>query len=192
MIIGYQGLVGCNSYNTIINNFCEPYTLKSYTKFLDLFNALHNNEIECFVIPIKNFITGMIEENFRLVTMFNHFKVVSTLETPINHTLYGLENSSLEDIKTIISHSQALKQCSQFVKNYETDNVWNTVGAIDIMIKKNDKSIGCIAPNNLVESKIKILKENISDMENNRTFFYVIGKNPNIVYSLIIHLPDEQ
>lgn len=178
MIIGYQGLIGCNSYKTIIDNFNEPYILKSYTKFSDLFNALNNNEIDCFVIPVKNSITGTIEENFSLVNKFDHFKIAYTFQTPINHTLYGLEHSNLEDIKTILSHSQALKQCSKFVMNYQSKDEWNTVGAIDIMIRKNDVSIGCIAPINIVKNKIKILKENISDKEINQTFFYLICKEP--------------
>ena len=158
MIIGYQGLVGCNSYKTIVDNFTEPYNLKSYTKFLDLFNALNNNEIQCFVIPVKNSITGTIEENFSLVNKFDHFKTAYIFKTPINHTLYGLENSSLETIKTILSHSQALKQCSKFVMNYQSKDEWNTVGAVDIMIRKNDTSIGCIAPNNIIKDKYILYK----------------------------------
>jgi chorismate mutase/prephenate dehydratase len=173
MKIGYQGLVGCNSYR-LINKYFNNYLLQNYLTFEDLFIALKNKEIDCFVLPIRNSTTGEIKMNIDLINKYN-FKIEKELSIDINHSLFGLKNSNLESIKKIISHSEALKQCSVFVLNYETENVWNTVGSVEIIIKTNDISIGCIAPNDYVNSNIKVLSENINDDKNNRTYFYLIS-----------------
>jgi chorismate mutase/prephenate dehydratase len=172
MKIGYQGLVGCNSYR-LINKYFNNYISLNYKSFEDLFIALGNNEIDCFVLPFKNNTTGEIKEHINLINKYN-FKIDKELSIDINHCLYGLKESNLESIKTIISHREALKQCSEFIKNYKTNEVWNTVGGINILINQNDISIGCIAPSDIINCNIKVLIENISDNKNNRTYFYLI------------------
>lgn len=174
MKIGYQGLVGCNSYR-LINKYFNNFLHVNYQSFEDLFIALENNEIDCLVLPIRNSTTGEIKEHLNLVNKYN-FKIEKELSIEINHCLYGLIESNLNSIKKIISHREALKQCSSFILNYETDEVWNTVGGIDIIINKNDISIGCIAPSDIINPNIKVLLENINDNKNNRTYFYFIKK----------------
>ena len=173
MKIGYQGLVGCNSYR-LINKYFNNYLLQNYLSFEDLFIALKNKEIDCFVLPIRNSTTGEIKMNIDLINKYN-FKIEKELSIDINHSLFGLKDSNLKSIKKIISHTEALKQCSIFVSNYETENVWNTVGGVEIIIKNNDISIGCIAPSDYVNSNIKVLSENINDDKNNKTYFYFIS-----------------
>jgi chorismate mutase/prephenate dehydratase len=175
MKIGYQGLIGCNSYRLIKKCFYEKCDLKNYLEFEDLFIALQNNEIDCFVLPVRNNTSGEIKEHLDLVNKYK-FTIVEELSIEIQHCLYGLKESNLDSIKKIISHREALKQCSNFISNYETEKIWNTVGGIDIIINKNDVSIGCIAPSDIIHSDIKILLENISDNKNNRTYFYLITK----------------
>jgi chorismate mutase/prephenate dehydratase len=175
MKIGFQGLVGCNSYRIINKYFTGHLDLKNYKSFEDLFIALENNEIDCFVLPVRNNTTGEIKENLDLVNKYN-FRIEKELSIEINHCLYGLKESKLDSIRKIISHREALKQCSKFISNYETEEIWNTVGGIDIIINKNDISIGCIAPNDINYSNIKVLLENISDNKNNKTYFYLITK----------------
>jgi chorismate mutase/prephenate dehydratase len=174
MKIGYQGLVGCNSYR-LIDKYFNNFLAINYQSFEDLFIALGNNEIDCFVLPIRNSTTGEIKEHLDLVNKYN-FKIEEESSIDINHSLYGLLESNLDSIKKIISHREALKQCSEFILNYKTEEVWNTVGGIDIIINKNDISIGCIAPSNIINLNIKVLLEDISDNKNNRTYFYLIKK----------------
>jgi chorismate mutase/prephenate dehydratase len=175
MKIGYQGLIGCNSYRIINKYFTSNLDLKNYQSFEDLFIALQNNEIDCFVLPVRNNTSGEIKEHLNLVKKYN-FTIERELSIEIQHCLYGLKESNLDSIKKIISHREALKQCSNFISNYETEEIWNTVGGIDIIINKNDISIGCIAPSDIIHSDIKILLENISDNKNNRTYFYLMIK----------------
>ena len=176
MKIGYQGIIGCNSYR-LINEKFKDYTAINYLFVEDLFISLENNIIDCFVLPIRNNTTGVIKNHEDLLNKYTNLKIIDEIPLKINHCLYGLRDSNLESIKKIISHKEALKQCSKFVSKYNIDEVWNTVGGIDIMINKNDLSIASIAPSKIINSKIKILNENISDNLNNETYFYIISKN---------------
>ena len=93
MKIGYQGLVGCNSYR-LINKYFNNYLLQNYLTFEDLFIALKNKEIDCFVLPIRNSTTGEIKMNIDLINKYN-FKIEKELSIDINHSLFGLKNSNL-------------------------------------------------------------------------------------------------
>jgi len=176
MKIGYQGLIGCNSYR-LINKYFNNYLLQNYLSFEDLFIALENNEIDCFVLPVRNSTTGIIKDHLDLIEKYSSScKIEKELSIEINHCLYGLKESNLNSIKKIISHREALKQCSNFLSPYQTEAIWNTVGGIDIILNNNDISIGCIAPSDIINPNIKVLLENISDNKNNITYFYLIVK----------------
>jgi len=175
--VGYQGTIGSYSYQTILNNFNSLYELKDYKSFEALFEALASKEVDIIVCPFKNIITGNVKEVTSLQEKYN-FKILNILETDINHCLFGLNKANINDIRTIISHSQALKQCSDFINNgekkYSIFDVWNTAGSIDIIIEINDISIGCIASENITNPQIHILKNNIANILPNKTYFYVL------------------
>ena len=179
--IGYQGNIGCNSYRLIKTYFHDNNYLINYYELEDLFIALQKKELDYIVLPVRNSITGEIKEHTTLINKYEQFKIIKELELNINHCLYGLPNSNLNEIETIISHPQALLQCSNFLNNYKTIESWNTVGALGIMIEKNDLSVGCIAPSGFTNKTIKLLKENISNTLNNTTEFAILYYNEKII-----------
>lgn len=172
--IGYQGNIGCNSYRLIKTYFPDNSFLINYYELEDLFIALEKKELDYIVLPVRNSITGKIEKHTSLIDKYQQFKIIKELELNINHCLYGLTDSDINNIETIISHPQALLQCSDFVNNYKTIESWNTAGSLDIMIEKNDITIACIAPTGFINKNIKILKENISNTTNNITYFALL------------------
>jgi prephenate dehydratase len=74
MIIGYQGIVGCDSYN-VIKKYFNNYTLKNYLTVEDLFVS----NIDYIILPIRNSITGDIKENMDLVNKYKNFNIVTEL-----------------------------------------------------------------------------------------------------------------
>lgn len=174
MKIGYQGLVGCNSYR-VIKKYYNDYLISNFLTFEDLFIALENGHIDCFVLPVINNTTGDIKENLELFNKYNKFKAIKEIPMEINHCLYGLIDSSLDSIKKIISHKEALKQCSKFVSNYETEEIWNTAAGVNIIIENKDNNIACIAPADIENPNVKVLAENISNIRNNKTYFFLVA-----------------
>jgi chorismate mutase/prephenate dehydratase len=176
--IGFQGLIGCNSFR-LIEEYFTNYKSISYLTIDDLFFGLEKYHIDCFVLPISNNTTGDINDHLDIINKYSNFEIIKKLPLKINHTLYGLLDSNLKNINKVVSHKEALKQCSNFIKNFELVETWNTFAGIEYIINKNDISIAAIAPLNIKNINIKELSNNISNNENNITNFIVIINSQN-------------
>jgi prephenate dehydratase len=129
------------------------------------------------VIPESNRITGNIGIEYlifkyRLNIYAEHFQT-------IEHNLLGQPNASLNNIKDIFSHAQALSQCSQFIKkNNLVEHIRaDTAGSAEAISKNKIKSEAAIASS--LSAKIynlKILQPNIENESGNATRFLVMGK----------------
>ena len=129
------------------------------------------------VIPEANRITGNIGIEYlifkyRLNIYGEHFQ-------KIEHNLLGQPESSLSDIKDVFSHTQALSQCSNFIKkkNLIEHVRADTAGSAEAISKNKIKSEAAIASS--LSAKIYNLKIIAPDIENesgNTTRFLIMGK----------------
>ena len=130
------------------------------------------------IIPESNRITGNIGIEYLI---FEHrLNIYSEYFQKIEHNLLGLPGGKISDIKNVYSHSQALSQCSKFIKLHNlTEHVRaDTAGSAEMILKDNDKSKAAIASS--LSAKIynlEILKKNIENENGNFTRFLVMGKN---------------
>ncbi|MDC1224183.1 prephenate dehydratase [Pelagibacteraceae bacterium] len=129
------------------------------------------------VIPESNRITGNIGIEYlmfkyRLNIYAEHF-------LKIEHNLLGLPESSLQDIKDVYSHAQALSQCSSFIKkNNLAEHIRaDTAGSAETISKDKLKNKAAIASTLSAKIyKLKILAPNIENESGNATRFLIMGK----------------
>ena len=91
----------------------------------------------------------------------------------------AIKNATINDIKDVYSHAQALSQSSSFIKKYNLiENVRaDTAGSAKFVSESKSKSNAAIASE--LSSKIydlNILKRNIQDDKDNTTRFILFGK----------------
>jgi prephenate dehydratase len=142
---------------------------------------VEKGEVKLGIVPIENKLNGTVRETIDSLFKRN-VKIVEELKIPIHHSLLALAHAKKSDIKTIISHSQALKQCKIFIKKTfpkaNLENINSTVAAIEFVINKNEKSIAAIGPKTAGEkNSLKVIKEGIEDQKDNETTFVIIKKN---------------
>ncbi len=144
----------------------------------EIFNFVINGEVEFGIIPIENSIEGSVHIAQELLIK-REVKVYSEIILEINHCLLTLEGVSLKDIKEVISHPQALAQCKQLIRDLgtKTRNAPSTADAAREIRTKKLGNLAAIAP--LASARLynlKILKENVQDVKENKTRFLVISQ----------------
>ena len=177
MKIGIQGELGAYSH-IAVENLYKNADIKTCSTFEDTFKLAFNDQNYKIVIPIENSLAGRVADihyllpKYKLQIHAEHFQKVE-------HNLLAKENTKLEDIKYVRSHSQAIGQCQKLImeKKYKTIISADTAGSAKELSDGKDNSIAAIASK--LSAKIynlKILKENIEDEKGNVTRFLIMGK----------------
>ena len=176
MKIAYQGIPGSYSESCAKQMYpnCETISCKTFD---ECFEKANQDSTVRSIIPESNKTTGNIGVEYlifkyRLNIYAEHF-------FPIKHNLLGIKGSSLDDIKDVYSHAQALSQSSIFIKkNNLNENVRaDTAGSAKYISDTNDKTKGAIASELSAEIyNLEILKQDIQDEKNNVTRFLLMGK----------------
>ena len=94
--------------------------------------------------------------------------------------MLAIPGTKISDIKKVYSHSQALSQCSNFIKKHNLiENVRaDTAGSAERVSKNKDKKDAAIASTLSAETYgLEIIKKNIENEKGNLTRFLIMGKN---------------
>ena len=155
------------------------------TNILDCFLAVQNNEVDKAVVPLENSIEGTVSMTLDYLYQTPEIKIEAEAVMPIAHHLMihpGQENQ--DSIEKIYSHPQALAQSFHFLnKNYPDvpkQDFASTAAAAKRVSENPDRKIAAVANKFAAELYgLKILNENIHDVEENHTRFIIISKTEN-------------
>src|SRR5262245_28156331 len=149
--------------------------------FEDVFASVDKNQVDFGVLPIENSIGGSIHRNFDLLLEHN-LPIVGELEVPVIHHLLALPGRTLEQVKRIYSHPQALAQCDRFLRTLtgvEITATYDTAGSAKMIATERLEDAAAIASARAAEVfGLVPLKSSIQDYQNNTTRFLVIGRRP--------------
>lgn len=175
--IACQGVEGAYSGVTA-NKLFPDSSVKFYTQFEDVFEAVNKGEAVFGVIPVENSTAGSVHESYDLIMKYR-FYVVGAYDLKIEHCLCAKKSTKYENITEIYSHPQALSQCSNFVKNFDFTGVnYSNTAAAAKFVSESDKNDIAVICSEFAAKKfgLKILKRNVQNNNNNRTRFIVISK----------------
>jgi prephenate dehydratase len=152
---------------------------------LDCFLAVQNNEVDKAVVPLENSIEGTVSMTLDYLYQTPEIKIEAEAVMPIAHHLMihpGQENQS--PIEKIYSHPQALAQSFHSLnKNYPDvpkQEFASTAAAAKRVSENPDRKIAAVANKFAAELYgLKILNENVHDVEENHTRFIIISKTEN-------------
>ncbi|MHC1691664.1 MAG: 3-deoxy-7-phosphoheptulonate synthase [Sphaerochaetaceae bacterium] len=179
MRIAFQGEHGAFSEQAIRQVFDEQAATMPCHAFKDVFNAVMKGEASYGVVPVENTLGGTINENLDLLNSYPDITVVGEKQIRVVHNLIGIPGTSLDRIRKVYTHPQALAQCSVFLtqemKQAEALSFFDTAGAVAYIAGLNDPESAAIASASAARfHKMQILKEGIETDSSNFTRFYVI------------------
>lgn len=178
--IAYSGIEG--AFANIAAKRIFPYgRVISFPDFKAAYDAVVSGECDSCVLPIENSYAGEVGQVMDL--MFSGDLYVNGIYTlRISQHLLGVPGASLKDIKTVMSHPQALSQCAEYIrrKGYQTIDATNTAMAAKAVRDGADKSVAAIAS---IETArlygLEQLDHDINESAVNSTRFAVFSRAEN-------------
>lgn len=180
--VACQGIDG--AYSNIATEKLFPLSNIMYFKnFEGVFNAVEKGLCKYGVLPIENSIAGSVNAVYDLMREHN-FHIAKSIKLRIQHAVLAKKGVKLEDIKEIISHEQAINQCSKFIKSLGDVKVTvcsNTAIGAKMVSESDRRDVACIAsPECTGIYDLELIKANVQNADNNYTRFICISKDLEI------------
>lgn len=177
----FQGVEGAYSYAAMRTYFGDSIQSFHVKTWKDAMDAVQKGEADYAVLPIENSTAGIVADIYDLLMEYELY-IVGEQIIPCQHALLGVKGASLDEIRTVYSHPQALSQCKRFLQEHPQwkQVPWeNTAGSAKKVCEDNDKSQAAIA--SLEAGKVygmDVLKEQVYYNSANCTRFIIVGNRP--------------
>lgn len=144
-----------------------------------VFQALAHQTADLGILPMYNPTGGLVK--MTLEAMGKHiFTIESTFDMPVQQCLLALPHARQDEIKTVVSHQQALAQCQKYLNIQMSDcqlvEYSDTAqAAADLSTGKLEATCAVLAPQLCAQLYgLRIVAHNVQDDERNQTHFLVI------------------
>lgn len=193
--VACQGIEGAYSHQAANRLFALPQIL-FFQRFDGVFQAVEKGLCRYGVLPIENSSAGSVTEVYDLMKG-RDFSIVRGTRLHIVHALLT-RGAKLGQIREVISHEQAVRQCAPFLKAHPEIRVTlcaNTAVAAQTVANSGRDDLAAIASPACAELYgLTALPDSIQASDNNHTRFIVISKKPEIYpganrISLMLTLP---
>lgn len=178
--VAYQGEPGAYSEKASKEMLGNSITTVNYPSFEDAFRAVASRDVDFAVVPIENSLGGSIHNNYDLLLRYD-LHIVAEHEFRVEHCLLALPGTVKQNIKTVLSHSQALAQCEKYVMSLgaTAQPVYDTAGAAKYIRENNLLDTAAIASDlAAVTYGLEVLEKNVEDHEINYTRFLLLARTP--------------
>jgi prephenate dehydratase len=178
--IAFQGELGAHSHAACLHAYPEMEPMACPT-FEDALGAVSSGDAKYAMIPIENSVAGRVADIHHLLPGSGLYIVGESFER-VRHQLLGLPGAKLGDLKSVLSHTHALGQCRNIIRELGLKAVReaDTAGSARIVKEAGDPTQGAIASELAAESYgLDILKRDIEDASHNTTRFVVLSAEPD-------------
>ncbi len=172
----FQGVYGAYSELAGKNIYPQSKSIPCKT-FEEMFEAVREKQADFAIVPIENSRAGRVADTQRLIPESN-LKIVGEYFLEVNHYLMGVAGATMDDIKFIHSHEQAIAQCRNNILNFNKEMVVvaDTAGAAKMIAELQNKENAALASKLAAETyNLEIVKENFEDADNNVTRFLIMA-----------------
>lgn len=190
-----QGPSGAYSEQACSILFPDLVPMRAMT-FVEACDAVRDQSADVAVLPLENSTAGTVDDVYELL-LRDQLYIWRSLSLPIRHHLLVSPGTELDDIKVVLSHPQALAQCSDFIRSrgWSIRETLNTAMAAETVAQGKDRSVAAIASARAAQAwGLNCLRSDINNALGNQTRFVAVGRSFTVTpdaerVSLILKLP---
>lgn len=177
--VAFQGEPGAYSEAAVYRIFGPTAKPKPCKRFSEVFKEVWTDMSTYGVVPIENSIEGSVSQVYDLFLQYD-LRVSSEMALKISHCLIVNPDTTLDSVKAVYSHPQALGQCRDYLERLGVDLVstYDTAGSVKMIKEQRLTDAAAIAGERAADIHgMTILAKDIADTQNNFTRFFVLSKD---------------
>ena len=181
MRIGFQGEAFSYSDQATAELYPDEERI-GYASFVAAFEALRDEAVDLLVVPIENSTTGSVLPVLdRLLPGKVH--IIGEHMVEVRHCLLASPGTTLDTVRRVHSHPQALSQAEAFITHRGWDAIpeHDTAGAVRLVAERRDPAEAALGPERAAAPNgLEVLMREVVDRDHNTTRFVVVagGEHP--------------
>uniref|UniRef100_A0A0G4F7H1 Prephenate dehydratase domain-containing protein n=1 Tax=Chromera velia CCMP2878 TaxID=1169474 RepID=A0A0G4F7H1_9ALVE len=205
--VAYQGERGSYSHKAVHEFLGAGVSPVAHGTFSAVFESVIGSKADYALVPIENTLGGSIHDNYDLM-LRNDLHIVGEYNLRVSHCLLALPGVSKETVKVVLSHPQALAQCTDYLKahGYEPRVAYDTAGSAKLISEaskrerakgggaegagqqgpggpggqelKWDETAAIASDLAAAEYGLQVLERGIQDFSDNFTRFILLSREP--------------
>ncbi len=180
--VACQGVEGAYSQIAAERLFSVP-NISFCRSFEGVFDAIESGLCRYGVLPIENSTAGSVKRIYDLM-IDRKFRIVRTVRIKIDHNLLAKKGVALSEIREIISHEQAISQCSEFLASLpgvKITRVENTAAAARMVAESDRRDLASLSSRSCAtQYGLAVLGSAVQNNGNNHTRFICITNQTEI------------
>lgn len=177
MRVAYSGTEGAFAHIAAGRIFPSASRV-GFSGFAAAYRAAETGDCDCAVLPLENSTAGEVGQVTDLMFDGSLF-VNGVYELPVRHDLVALPETGIDEIESVISHPQALEQCSEYLrkKGWAQVPYANTAMAAKQVAEAGSRRIAAIASEETAALYgLRVLEPHINKGDRNTTRFGVFSR----------------
>ena len=181
MKVSYSGVPGAFAHVAAQRLFPDA-ALLPYPDFESAYQACEEGAVDAVVLPVENSFAGDVGIVLDLIFSGSLY-INQMIDLEVVQNLLGLPGTSVDQIRTVISHPQALSQCFSYIREHQYNAIEyaNTAIAAKEVIEKGDRSVAAIASAATADLYgLEVIEHHINTSNNNTTRFAAFTRTQNL------------
>jgi chorismate mutase/prephenate dehydratase len=184
LVVAFQGAEGAYSQIAAEQHFASwdaTLECRGQVSFFAMLEAVASGAADYGMLPVENTTAGSINEAYDLLAQTS-LSVVGEEVLRVEHCLIGLPDATLDDIRRVFSHPQALPQCSNFLaglRDCALQAFTDTAMSVQKVRDEGDLHQAAVASERAAALYgLKVLARNVENQKGNFTRFMVVARAP--------------
>jgi chorismate mutase/prephenate dehydratase len=173
--IGYFGPAATFTHQAALQRFGEANEFIPHATISDVLAEIERGNLDYGVIPVENSTGGSVPETLDVIGE-SELKISAEITLPIAQTL--MANCALDEITTIYSHFQSIAQTRRWIAaNLPGRRIVESLSNGSAAETASQEAFAAAIGPRLAADVygLRVLAENIQDLSNNFTRFFVLG-----------------